>query len=148
MSEHRSSAADASVSLVMDDQEAHDVHHALSMTIKIIDVAAREPGGIPPDAPLAGAARGRLVIVAQRLDHERRHRGAVPNPNRAVHEAAIRTATDVDLLTDGLGEILDAGLLDHWNAQPLRELRQLQDRLRKVWNAMPRDVREEVARAR
>jgi hypothetical protein len=65
------------IALEMSDPEAHDVHHALSTTVELID----QVGHVPANAPLAGAARNRLVVVAQRLDHERRHRGAVPNPN-------------------------------------------------------------------
>lgn len=62
--------------LELTDQEAHDVHHALSTTIQLIDMAN------PPDhAPLNKTSRPRLVQVARRLDHERRHKGAIPNPN-------------------------------------------------------------------
>jgi hypothetical protein len=64
------------VTLGLSDREAHDVHQALSVVISLID----EVGTIPEDAPLHGA-RPRLVTVARRLDHERRHHGAVPNPN-------------------------------------------------------------------
>lgn len=69
------------VNLALTEQEAHDVHHALGGIVNLIDAVADE---IPADAPLAGGARDRLVQVARRLDHERRHKGAVPNPNGPV----------------------------------------------------------------
>jgi hypothetical protein len=72
------------VTLDLTAQEAHDVHHALATAVQLIDAVVAEHGHVPPDAPLAAAARDRLVVVARRLDHERRHRGAVPNPNGAV----------------------------------------------------------------
>ena len=81
----------AAVNLTMDDSEAHDVHHALSTAVTLIDFAAQEPGGIPPDAPLAGEARSRLVTVARRLDHERRHHGAVRNPNVSARRRILAT---------------------------------------------------------
>lgn len=64
------------VVLEMDEQEAHDLHHAISTVVDLID----QVGDIPSDAPLYGA-RPRLVLLARRLDHERRHKGALPNPN-------------------------------------------------------------------
>lgn len=67
------------VNLELTDQEAHDVHHALSATVQLIDTVEAD-GGMPRSAPLYGA-RSRLVQVARRLDHERRHHGAMPNPN-------------------------------------------------------------------
>jgi hypothetical protein len=85
----------------MNDTEAHDVHHGLSAAVQLIDVAAKQPGGLPPEAPLAGGARDRIVQVARRLDHERRHKGAVANPNYAddgeverVPVAALRAFLD------------------------------------------------------
>lgn len=65
------------VTLDLSDQEAHDVHHALSTVIDLMDQV-----DVAATAPLHGA-RPRLVTVAKRLDHERRHHGAVPNPNRS-----------------------------------------------------------------
>jgi hypothetical protein len=62
------------ISLELTEDEALLVHHALSTTIQLIDVAD------PPDhAPLNTAAGPKLVEVARRLDHERRHAG--PNPH-------------------------------------------------------------------
>lgn len=69
------------VRLELDDQEAHDLHHALSVVVQVMDYAIAS-NGIPADAPLQPEARERLIVVARRLDHERRHKGAVPNPNR------------------------------------------------------------------
>lgn len=63
------------VRLELTDQEAHDLHHALSTTVQLIDQVT-----VPPHAPLYGA-RPRLLAVARRLDHERKSPG-VPNPNR------------------------------------------------------------------
>jgi hypothetical protein len=74
----------AAITLGLTEQEAHDVHHALSTTVDLIDAVTAEQGSLAPDAPLAGEARDRLVLIARRLDHERRHRGAVPNPNWVV----------------------------------------------------------------
>lgn len=72
------------VTLKLTDQEAHDVHHALSVAVQLIDEVDRDPhAGMPPSAPLYGALP-RLVTVARRLDHERRHHGAVHNPNGPV----------------------------------------------------------------
>jgi len=64
------------VTLEMTDQEAHDLHHALATVVVLLD----QVGSIPKDAALYGA-RPRLLTMAKRLDHERRHHGAVPNPN-------------------------------------------------------------------
>lgn len=64
------------VNLEMTDDEARDVHHALGVVIQLLDEIET-----PPDAPLPNAARPGLIQVARRLDHERRHHGAVPNPN-------------------------------------------------------------------
>jgi hypothetical protein len=67
------------VTLALTAQEAHDVHHALSTTVQLIDAVTAEQGAVPPDAPLAGGARKRLLEVARRLDHERRHHGGPPS---------------------------------------------------------------------
>ena len=64
------------VYLKLDDQEAHDLHHALATTISLMD----QVGAIPKEAPLYGA-RPRLVRIARRLDHEARHKGAFANPH-------------------------------------------------------------------
>ena len=64
------------VRLGLTDREAEDVHHALATTVSLMD----QVDSIPPEAPLHGR-RSSLVAVARRLDHERRHRGALPNPN-------------------------------------------------------------------
>lgn len=64
------------VRLDLTDQEADDLHHAISTVVGLMD----QVGDIPKSAPLYGA-RPRLVTVARRLDHERNHHGAVPNPN-------------------------------------------------------------------
>lgn len=66
------------INLSMTPQEAENVHSALSVAIQLMDEV-----DVPMHAPLYGA-RPRLVTVARRLDHERRHRGAVPNPNGPV----------------------------------------------------------------
>lgn len=66
------------VDLPLTPQEAEDVHNALSVAVQLMDEV-----DVPMHAPLYGA-RPRLVAVARRLDHERRHRGAVPNPNEPV----------------------------------------------------------------
>lgn len=65
------------VNLAMTDREAETVHHALGAVVQLLDEVGDT---VPPHAPLYGA-RESLVLVARRLDHERRHRGALPNPN-------------------------------------------------------------------
>jgi hypothetical protein len=60
----------------MTDEEAHDVHHSLSVVVTLLENV--EPG---EGAALTKDAIPRLTLVARRLDHERRHHGAVPNPN-------------------------------------------------------------------
>jgi hypothetical protein len=71
--------ADQIIQLLLSEREARDVHLALSTTVQLMD----QVDSIPPDAPLYGR-RSSLVTVAKRLDHEQRHRGTVPNPNREV----------------------------------------------------------------
>jgi hypothetical protein len=78
------------VNLRLDDLEALAVHHALSPAVTLIDQVEAD-SGVPKHAPLSGA-RPRLVKVAQRLDHERRYRGAVPNPNGPPGELAEQSA--------------------------------------------------------
>jgi hypothetical protein len=64
------------ISLRVDPDEARDVHHALSIVVRLLGQV--DPG---PGAALTKAAIPRLELVARRLDHERHHHGAVPNPN-------------------------------------------------------------------
>lgn len=66
----------ARVRLELDEQEAAEVHHALGVVVQLL--AEVEPG---QGAALTQAAGPRLLRVARRLSHERRHRGAIPNPN-------------------------------------------------------------------
>lgn len=66
----------APIRLELDDDEARITHHALAVATELLDVV--DP---PPGALLRRADRDALITVARRLDHERRHRGAVPNPN-------------------------------------------------------------------
>lgn len=66
----------SALALDLSEQEAHDVHHALSMAVDLM----RQVGAIPADAPLYGA-ENRLLLVARRLSHERTHKGAVANPH-------------------------------------------------------------------
>ncbi len=73
---------DRLVKLAMDNQEAHDLHHAISVTVQLLQQA-----GVQPGAPLTPESEERLVAVARRLDHERRWHGAVPNPH-AVRKGA------------------------------------------------------------
>lgn len=63
------------VVLEMTDDEAQDVHHALGVTINLLEQIT--PG---PDAVLTKDSLPGLELVARRLDHERHH-GRVPNPN-------------------------------------------------------------------
>lgn len=72
----RSEVLHAAVYLPLGEGEAHDVHHALSVTVQLLQQVTPGEG-----AALTKEAIPRLSLVAQRLDHERRHRGAVPNPN-------------------------------------------------------------------
>lgn len=64
--------------LGLDDTEAHDVHHALGIAAQLLRQVGAQPG-----APLTAESEPRLLRVARRLDHERRHHGAVPNPHEA-----------------------------------------------------------------
>lgn len=79
------------VELAMSDQEALEVHHALSVAVQLIEQVHAMPGGIPRDAALQFDARDRLVKVARRLDHERRHKGRVPNPHRPISTPSNQT---------------------------------------------------------
>lgn len=72
--------ADKVVTLVLSDSEARDVHHALGVVVELLQQV--EPG---PGAVLTKASIEPLLVVARRLAHERRHHGAVPNPNVAAH---------------------------------------------------------------
>lgn len=74
------SKPDHSVLLTLTDDEAFAVHHAISTTLQLMDQVEAQDGSINPDAPLYGH-RDNLVRAAKRLGHERRHHGAVPNPN-------------------------------------------------------------------
>lgn len=62
--------------LALDDDEAHDVHHALSVVCQLLDEV--QPG---EGAALTRDALPRLTRVARRLAHERRWKGTRPNPN-------------------------------------------------------------------
>lgn len=64
------------IQLELNEDEAHDVHHALAVTIDLLEQVTPGPG-----AALTKESRDGLVLVAKRLDHERRHKGRVPNPN-------------------------------------------------------------------
>lgn len=77
------------VTLTMSGQEAHDLHHAISMAVLLLQQVGARPG-----APLTTESEGRLTILARRLDHERRHHGAVPNPNVENRELECRGALD------------------------------------------------------
>lgn len=71
--------------LELTEDEAVTVHHSLATTVELMDQVGDR--NIPDHAPLKGR-RADLVIVAKRLDHERRHKGAVPNPNGPGGESA------------------------------------------------------------
>ncbi len=66
------------VTLRMNDIEAHDVHCALAITVQLLQQIGAQPGG-----DLTPESEDRIATVARRLDHERRHKGAIANPNHA-----------------------------------------------------------------
>ena len=74
---------DATVTLALDDDEAGDVHHALSIAVSLIRQVGIQPGG-----GLTEQSEERMLRVARRLSHERRWRGSVPNPNAGTAGAA------------------------------------------------------------
>lgn len=65
------------LALELTELEAHDLHHAIAVVVQLLEQVTP-----PSGAPLQPASAERLLAVARRLDHERRHRGRVPNPNR------------------------------------------------------------------
>lgn len=62
------------IRLNLTDDEAHDVHTAIAITIALLEQVEPGPGAVIGPGAIPGLER-----VARRLDHERRHAG--PNPH-------------------------------------------------------------------
>lgn len=75
---------DAAITLTLDDAEAGDVHHALSIAVQLIRQVGIQPGG-----GLTAESEERMLRVARRLSHEQRWRGSVPNPNVGSASAGV-----------------------------------------------------------
>lgn len=72
----RQALSPARVRLELTEAEAAELHAAIRVTCELL--AQVEPGA---GAALQRSSRPRLQRISERLDHERRHRGAIPNPN-------------------------------------------------------------------
>ena len=92
------------VQLELTDDEARKVHAALSVTHEILDQVTPGEG-----AQLVKADREDLALVARRLDHERRHKGAVANPNGPAHVGEQPPLYAVQVCPECGGQVMPDG---------------------------------------